>query len=60
MTSVRVLNNCGGSFDLDTKLDEIAEREQQSEAPNFWDDNTAAQKIMQEIAERKEWVSLWQ
>ncbi len=60
MTSAYELNNYGGSFDLDTKLDEIAEREQQSEAPNFWDDNTAAQKIMQEISERKEWVSLWQ
>jgi peptide chain release factor 2 len=30
-----------------------------SEQPGFWDDAAAAQKIMQEIAERKEWVSIW-
>lgn len=53
------LNNCGGFFDLDTKIDEIAEREQLSESPNFWDDNVVAQKIMQEISERKEWIELW-
>ena len=53
------MSNYGGFFDLDTKIDEIAEREQLSEAPNFWDDNVAAQKVMQEISERKEWVSLW-
>ncbi|MFM8474107.1 MAG: PCRF domain-containing protein, partial [Candidatus Kapaibacterium sp.] len=27
--------------------------------PGFWDDNQAAQKVMQEIAERKEWISVW-
>lgn len=27
--------------------------------PGFWDDNQSAQKIMQEISERKEWISIW-
>jgi peptide chain release factor 2 len=27
---------------------------------NFWDDNVAAQKVMQQISERKEWVDAWE
>ncbi|MBI3787390.1 MAG: peptide chain release factor 2 [Ignavibacteriales bacterium] len=27
--------------------------------PNFWNDNTAAQKVMQDINSRKEWVDGW-
>ena len=34
--------------------------EAQSQAPNFWDDNVAAQKTMQEISTRKEWVEQWE
>lgn len=30
-----------------------------SQQPGFWDDNIAAQKTMQEIAERKDWISAW-
>ncbi len=33
--------------------------EHQSQQPDFWDDNMAAQKTMQEIAERKEWITSW-
>jgi peptide chain release factor 2 len=33
--------------------------EAQSQAPNFWDDNIAAQKVMREINARKEWVDEW-
>src|ERR1700754_4281332 len=32
----------------------------QSQQPTFWDDNMAAQKTMQEIAERKEWIKAWE
>lgn len=54
------MHNCGGFFDIDQKLIDIADREQQSEQPGFWDDNVAAQKVMQEIAELKEWVHLYE
>lgn len=30
-----------------------------SQQPGFWDDNITAQKTMQEIAERKDWISAW-
>ncbi len=33
--------------------------EAQSQGPTFWDDNIAAQKVMREIATRKEWVDDW-
>src|SRR5690242_13299991 len=33
--------------------------EAQSQAPGFWDDNIAAQKVMREINTRKEWVDEW-
>ena len=49
----------GGAFDLDQKEREIAEFEAQSQAPGFWDDNVAAQKMMREINTRKEWVDSW-
>ena len=51
---------CGGSFDIEVKQTEIADREQLSEQPGFWDDAIQAQKVMQEIAERKEWIAIWQ
>lgn len=54
------MSNYGGFFDIDQKRDEIAERENRSQEPGFWDDNTAAQKVMQEIAERKAWVDTWE
>ena len=50
----------GGIFDIDNKKSEVAELEQQTQAPGFWDDNIQAQKVMQEITLRKEWVELWE
>jgi peptide chain release factor 2 len=49
-------NIYGGFFDVDSKNNEIAEREFRSESPDFWNDNVTAQKIMQELAELKDWV----
>jgi peptide chain release factor 2 len=51
--------NSGGVFDIDTKEREIAEFEARTQAPGFWDDNIAAQKVMREITTRKEWVEDW-
>lgn len=52
--------NCGGSFDIDRKRDEIAEREMLSQAPDFWDDQEKAQRLMRESADLKDWVDTWE
>jgi len=49
----------GGTFDIDRKETEVADLQKRSEAPDFWTDNLAAQKVMQEIAGRKEWIDAW-
>lgn len=50
----------GGIFDIDTKKSEIAGLEEKTHTAGFWDDNIEAQKVMQEISLRKEWVELWE
>ena len=49
----------GVFFDLDTKEREIGELEAKTHAPDFWNDNIAAQNIMQQITRRKVWVDAW-
>jgi len=49
----------GGSFDLDTKESEVSKLEEQAHAPDFWNDNVAAQKVMQQISGRKTWIEAW-
>lgn len=49
----------GGIFDLETKEREIAELETKTHAPDFWNDNVAAQHVMQQITRRKGWVESW-
>ena len=46
-------------FDLDGKEKEIAELQKKSEIPEFWNDNAAAQKVMQQISSLREWVDAW-
>ncbi|MDZ7316407.1 MAG: peptide chain release factor 2 [candidate division KSB1 bacterium] len=46
-------------FELDKKESEIAELEKRTHQPDFWNDNESAQKVMREIAERREWVDAW-
>ncbi|KAB2895541.1 MAG: peptide chain release factor 2 [Chlorobi bacterium] len=53
-------NNSGGSFDVDAKRDLIAERDMLSQAPDFWDDQERAQKLMREQADLKDWVETWE
>ena len=50
---------CGGFFDIDGKGEVIARQRTLSEDEKFWDDPAKAKKIMQEIAEQKEWVDEW-
>jgi peptide chain release factor 2 len=33
--------------------------QKKSEQPDFWTDNTAAQKVMQDLSAKKEWVDAW-
>ncbi len=42
--------SCGGFFDLDSKRAELAKLEEKAAAPEFWDDQAAAQKILQQRA----------
>ncbi len=58
--SAAVWTNYGGSFDIDRKRDEIAEREMLSQAPDFWDDQEKAQRLMRESADLKDWVDTWE
>lgn len=46
-------------FDLDGKEQQAASLQSRSEAPDFWNDNVAAQKVMQQISSLKEWIDGW-
>ncbi len=58
--SVGVSATSGGIFDINTKKEEIADLELKTHVPGFWEDNLGAQKVMQLISARKEWVDLWE
>ncbi len=49
----------GGVFDVAGKAEEIARLEQESVAPDFWDDPETAQRKMQRLADLKQEVELW-
>jgi peptide chain release factor 2 len=49
----------GGIFDLDKKETELAELEAKTTENGFWNDNVSAQKVIQQINQKKEWVSSW-
>lgn len=40
--------NCGGFFDLDSKRADLAKLEDKAAAPEFWNDQAAAQKVLQQ------------
>ena len=46
----------GGTFDIDRKKIEVIEEEEKTQAPNFWDDSKAAEKILKDIQSKKKWV----
>ncbi len=41
--------NYGGLFDLDRKLEHIADYDEKMSAPDFWNNNEAAQKVINEV-----------
>lgn len=49
----------GGIFDIDQKEKEVNEHQKKTEAADFWTDNVSAQKVMQLISARKEWIDGW-
>ncbi|MBS0651698.1 MAG: peptide chain release factor 2 [Verrucomicrobia bacterium] len=51
---------CGGIFDLGTKAQKVTELEKRMEESDFWDDNTAAQKVISEANELKAWTIPYQ
>ncbi|MGD0590055.1 MAG: peptide chain release factor 2 [Bacteroidota bacterium] len=53
------LDALGGIFDLDTKEKELREFQARTTIDGFWNDNVAAQKIIQQINGRKEWSDAW-
>ena len=46
-------------FDLDSREQKSASLQARTEGPNFWNDNVAAQKVMQQISGLKEWIDGW-
>src|SRR5690625_3918716 len=52
--------NLGGLFDLETKKEKISQLEQQMAAPNFWDDQQAAQKVINETNRLKTQVNTFE
>lgn len=48
MIYARVLSNLGGFFDVAAKREELAQIEAQASAPDFWNDQEAAQKLLQQ------------
>lgn len=53
------LMRSGGTFDVDTKLIQIAEDEKQTQDPGFWDDPKKAELIMKQIRNKKLWTDAY-
>ena len=49
----------GGFFDVDNKLKELDTLDKQVAAPDFWNDNEAAQKTLQQRSNLQRNVNLW-
>ena len=47
-------------FDLDAKIARLAEIEQETLKPNFWNDNEGAQKILKERTALRSAVDVWE
>ncbi|MFH0988812.1 MAG: peptide chain release factor 2 [bacterium] len=48
-----------GYLDLDSKEIRLSELQTKTGEAGFWNDNVGAQKVMQEINAKKEWVDAW-
>ena len=47
-------------FEVDTKIEKHSLLQNQTNNPNFWNDQIAAQKVLLEIKSLESWINLWQ
>lgn len=50
----------GGIFDVDERLFQIEEKEQQTLNPNFWDDPKRAEAVLKELKSHKAWLASYE
>jgi len=50
----------GVIFDIDKKIAEIKELEEETHHSGFWENNENAQLVLKKINDKKNWVSLWE
>lgn len=60
LESEKTIKNLKEALAIDTLVKEIAQLEEQSSAPDFWDDMAASQKIMQKIGSLKAKVASYE
>ncbi len=60
MTCVSAWTSSGGIFDLPAKEEEIAQGEQRTLEPSFWDDPRQAQEVMRRLTRLREEIARWQ
>ena len=49
----------GGIFDIDSKLEQIAQEEQLTHAPDFWNDPRRAEGILKNVKLKKNWTDAY-
>jgi len=49
----------GGIFEIEDKQSKVSSLQQETAKPDFWNDNTSAQKTLHEITHLNEWIDLW-
>ena len=50
------MTNLGTIFDIEAKLIEVSNEEEQTFDPNFWNDSKQAEIVMKSIREKKSWI----
>ncbi|HAX48785.1 MAG TPA: peptide chain release factor 2 [Ignavibacteria bacterium] len=53
------VDNLRRFLEIDQKQELVASLQHKSQESGFWDDNTEAQKVLQEIARNTEWIDMW-
>lgn len=53
------LSSLRACLGIDEKREQVKQKEEQSQAPDFWDDPKAAEAFLKETSSLKSWVSAW-
>ncbi|MCC6866126.1 MAG: peptide chain release factor 2 [Ignavibacteria bacterium] len=53
------IDDLRGIFEIDEKKQLVSSLQDKTQQTDFWDDNTEAQKILQEISKNNLWIDLW-